>query len=129
MVQRRDSVTSTLTTSSATRVNSAQPRAPAVAATVKKSGDRRRFKCSLTMNSIPVIVSEKVDSNMIQVLPPQPSKGGNGDGTEGPATKFTIDTSDEDDLEDQLEDYNANHIFFTRLQSKVLTFVPPLQST
>ena len=95
---RRDSSTSTSTTSSATRVNSAQPRAPAVATSVKKSGDRRRFKRSLTMNSIPVIVSEKVDSNMIRVPPPRPSEGGDGDGTEGSATKFTIGTSDEDDL-------------------------------
>ena len=95
---RRDSSTSTSTTPSATRVSSAQPRAPAAVATVKKSGDRRRFKRSLTMNSIPVIVSEKVDSNMIRVPPPRPSEGADGDGTEGSATKFTIGTSDEDDL-------------------------------
>ena len=63
------------------------------AATVKKSGDRRRFKRSLTMNFIPVIMSVKVDSNMIRVPPPRPSKGGDGDGTEGPATKFTIGTN------------------------------------
>ena len=98
MVQRRDFVTSTSTTSSATRVNSAQPRALAVAATVKKFRYQRRFKSSLTMNSIPFIVSVKVDKNMIRVLPPWPSEGGDGDGTEGPATKFTIGTSDEDDL-------------------------------
>merc|ERR1719188_798795 len=101
---RRDSSTSTSTTSSATRVNSAQPRPPAVATSVKKSGDRRRFKRSLTMNSIPVIVSEKVDSNMIRVPPPRPSEGGDGDGTEGSATKFTIGTSDEDDLDDDDDD-------------------------
>merc|ERR1719188_2670229 len=66
---RRDSSTST---SSVTRVTtSAQPRPPAAAvAPVRKSGDRRRFKRSLTMNSIPIIVSEKVDSNLIRVPPP-----------------------------------------------------------
>ena len=66
---------------------------------VKKSGDRRKFKRSLTMNAIPVIVSERVDSNMIRVPPPRPSEGEGGNVPEdGPATKFTIGTSDEDDL-------------------------------